>query len=129
MRHKIGHQSASCHQITTYPAYCPNIFSSFLFWVHLDLQTHLYNFYFFVFLSKSTLISAKAQIKQLGPFVSLPIYKSTKIRLFGQMSFSILYNIKLKPRETKIRLFGPPFKLEKFFKIEQLIKIGNNSGI
>jgi len=50
------------------------------------------------------------------------------MRLFGQMSFSIFYNSKLKPRETKIRLFGPPFKLEKFFKMEQLIKIGNKTA-
>jgi len=32
------------------------------------------------------------------------------------MSFSIFYNSKLKPRETKIRLFGPPFKLEKYLQ-------------
>ena len=64
-------------------------FCLLLNWVHLDLQTQIYNFSFEFFLSKSTLISARAQIKQLGPFDSLPIYKSAKIKLFGQISFSI----------------------------------------
>ena len=70
----------------TYPTYFLTFFLLFI-WVHLDLQTHIYTFFFSFsdFLSKSTLISARAQIKQLGPFDSLPTYKSAKIELFGQM--------------------------------------------
>ena len=79
----MNHHSATA---ATYPAYFL-IFFLLLIWVHLDLQTHIYTFFFSFsdFLSKSTLISARAQIRQLGPFDSLPIYKSAKIKLFGQM--------------------------------------------
>ena len=80
---EIDHTAWFCNHKTTYPTYLPSIFSSFV-WVHLDLQTLIIPFFFLLSSYINLhLFLPRARIKQLGSFVSLPIYKSAKIKLFG----------------------------------------------
>ena len=56
----------------------------------------------------------RSQIRQLGTFVSLPIYWSAKIKQFGQISFSILQHGNWKHGMIQIRLLDHPSKLSSY---------------
>ena len=78
-KHEMDHTAWFCNHKTTYPAYLPSIFSSFCMGA-LGLADPDYPFFFLLssYLNLH-LFLPRAQIKQLGSFVSLPIYKSAKI--------------------------------------------------
>ena len=71
-----------CNHKTTYPAYLPSIFSSFgLGALELENPT----FQLLLLMSSYLhlhLFHPGAQIKLLSTLVSLPIYKSAKVKLF-----------------------------------------------
>ena len=84
-KHEMDYRAWFCNHKTTYPAYLPSIFSSFCIGA-LGLADPDYPFLFLLSLYLSLhLFLPRAQIKQLGSFVSLSIYKSAKIELFGQI--------------------------------------------
>ena len=82
-KHEMDHIAWFCNHKTTYPAYLPSIFSSFCMgalgladpdWPFFFLLSSYLNLHLFL---------PRAQIKQLGSFVSLPTYSSSKLELFG----------------------------------------------
>ena len=84
-KHEIDHTYWFCNYKTTYPTYLPSIFSSFCMGA-LGLADPDYPFFFWLpsYLNVP-LYHPGAQIKLLSTLSSLLIYKSAKIKLFGQI--------------------------------------------
>ena len=108
-QYEMDHKPWFCNHKATYPTYSPSIFSSFWFGC---TWTSIPNFSFFS--SCCTPIYFYTYFNQglrLSCWAPLLLYLSTnlpRLSCLDRCSFSIFYNMKLKPREAKIKLFGRP---------------------
>ena len=125
----MDHKPWFCNHKATYPTYSPSIFSSFWFgctWTSIPSFS-----FFLVACAPIFFYTYFSQGLRLSCWAPLFLYLTTnlpRLSCLDRCSFSIFYNMKLKPRETKIKLFGLPI-LENWSKMDYSSKLEQRSSI